>query len=127
MSSQEKGSQSELVVRFQKLEQEWGEAILRKDLPALERFLDHDYALRMSDAPGRKVTRREWVDTIAIYNTHSFQSRELQAREFGEVVVVSHVVNQNADVNGIDRSGDFFIVDVWKRHKDQWKVCARYS
>lgn len=112
---------------FQKLEQEWEEAILRKDLPSLERFLDKDYALRVAHAPERRTTRDAWLRVIPIYNTHSFKIRSLQVRNFGDLVVVSHILKQDADMDGVDRSGDFFLIDVWRRHKKGWKVCARYS
>lgn len=112
---------------FASLEQDWGEAIQRKDLAALKRFLDKDYALRVADDPRQRISRKEWLAGIAVYNTHSFRIRALELREFGSVAVVSHILNQHADVKGVDRSGDFFIVDVWRRRGKKWKVAARYS
>ncbi len=112
---------------FASLEQAWGEAIQKKDLAALEAILDKDYALRIADDPGRRIDRREWLAATAIYNVRSFRIRGLQAREFGNVAVVSQMIHQRADVKGVDRSGDFFTVDVWRRRGKQWKVAARYS
>jgi ketosteroid isomerase-like protein len=117
----------DLGATFASLEQGWGEAIQSKDLAALKKFLERDYALRIADDPGRRISRKEWLAGIAAYNTHSFRIRGLEAREFGGVAVVSQVIHQHADVKGVDRSGDFFIVDIWRRRGKQWKVAARYS
>jgi ketosteroid isomerase-like protein len=112
---------------FGGLEQAWSEAIQKKDRAALEMILDKDFALRIADDPGRRIDRKEWLATIAVYNTRSFRIHALQAREFGNVAVVSQMIRQRADVQGVDRSGDFFIVDVWRRRGTKWKVAARYS
>lgn len=34
---------------------------------------------------------------------------------------------QKADVGGQDRSGEFFIVDIWSHRDGKWMVSARYS
>ena len=113
---------------FRDLEQRWAAAIQRKDQRQLDEvFLSDDYALRISDDPARKISRSVWLATLAVYNTRSFAIRDLEIRDFGDVVIVSEVLNQQADVHGVDRSGDFFIVDTWTRHGDVWKVSARYS
>ena len=113
---------------FQELELHWATAIQRQDKEQLDKvFLAPDYALRISDDASRQISRADWLATIPIYNTRSFSIRDLEVRSFGDVAVVSHVFTQQADVNGVDRSGDFFIVDVWIRHGKDWKVSARYS
>ncbi len=113
---------------FQELELRWAAAIQRQDKEQLDEvFLAPDYALRISDDPARKISRADWLATIPIYNTRSLSIRVLEVRSFGDVAVVSHVVTQQADVSGVDRSGDFFIIDVWIRRGEEWKVSARYS
>ena len=113
---------------FQELEQRWAEAIQRKDTRALESdFLAEDYALRIADDPSRKITRAAWLSILAVYNTRTFEISNLEVREFGDTAVVSLCVHQDADVNGVDRSGAFFLVDVWTLREGKWKVSARYS
>lgn len=113
---------------FQELEQRWAEAIKRKDTKALESdFLADDYALRIADDPSRQITRAAWLSTLAFYNTRTFAISNLEVRDFGDSAVVSLSLRQDADVNGVDRSGQFFIVDVWTLREGKWKVSARYS
>jgi ketosteroid isomerase-like protein len=113
---------------FLDLEQRWAEAIQRKDRAVIDReFLAPGYALRIADDPAKVISRSDWLATLAVYNTRSFKLTNLQVRQFGDVAVVSHSFFQDADVNGVDRSGQFFIVDVWNRVDGAWKVAARYS
>lgn len=116
------------VAFFQDLELRWASAIQHKDKKHLDEvFLAQDYALRISDDAARQISRADWLATISVYNTRSFSIRDLEVRSFGDLAVVSHVFTQQADVNGVDRSGDFFIVDVWIQQRKDWKVSARYS
>jgi len=34
---------------------------------------------------------------------------------------------QQATFDGRDRSGDFYVVDIWKKRGDSWQIIARYS
>ena len=40
---------------------------------------------------------------------------------------MSLLLTQKASRDGQDRSGDFYVVDVWQRRVGQWKAIARYS
>jgi hypothetical protein len=52
----------------------------------------------------------------------------MQVRDFGDVVVVSSLATQRATAFGEDRSGTFFLTDVWRATPDgAWQVIARYS
>jgi Calcium/calmodulin dependent protein kinase II association domain len=44
-----------------------------------------------------------------------------------DVAVVSLVLTQKATRDGIDRSGEFYVVDIWKKRLDRWQIVARYS
>jgi hypothetical protein len=118
----------DLVRIFAGLEQQWADSIQRKDLDTLRhRFLSEDFALRISDDASRKIPRSDWLAGVTAYNICSYNIRDLQVRDLGEVAIVSLVLDQDADVSGVGRSGDFFLVDVWVRQEAGWKVAARYS
>jgi hypothetical protein len=121
---------------FTHLEQEFSSAIQRRDHKTLdERFLDANYALRISDDPARKISRKDWLATLDVYLVKNWQMRDLELREFGDVAVTSLVVFQEAVVRGVDRSGDFFLTDVWiqsaakanRLDSANWRIAARYS
>ncbi|HMI56349.1 MAG TPA: hypothetical protein VK494_09190, partial [Gemmatimonadaceae bacterium] len=44
-----------------------------------------------------------------------------------DLAVVSFVLSQKASFAGRDRSGDFYVVDVWKKGGGRWRMIARYS
>jgi hypothetical protein len=40
---------------------------------------------------------------------------------------VSLVLSQKATFRGRDRSGDFYVVDIWRKTAGNWQIIARYS
>lgn len=121
---------------FTHLEHEFSSAIQRRDHRSLdERFLDGNYALRISDDPARKISRKDWLATLDVYIVKSWQMRDFELREFGDVAITSLVLFQEAEVRGVDRSGDFFLTDVWVQNTPgahrleaaNWRIAARYS
>jgi hypothetical protein len=119
---------------FTNLENEFSATIQRRDHRALdERFLDANYALRISDDPECRISRQDWLATLDVYHVKNWAMRALELREFANIAIASLVLFQEADVRGVDRSGDFFLVDVWvqsgadRRDPNAWKIAARYS
>jgi hypothetical protein len=37
------------------------------------------------------------------------------------------VLSQKATFDGRDRSGDFYVVDIWRKSATNWRIIARYS
>ena len=117
-----------LVQLFTGLETEWAEAVRRKDHAALERLLDDDYELRVSAQPGEPIPREEWLDTaMNRFGLRSFSIGQMAVRDLRDVALVSFRYSQEADVDGRDQSGDFFVVDAWVRKDGAWRVKARYA
>ncbi len=107
------------------LEQEWMDAVRRKDIAALEQIVGPDYAYTAS-GQGR-WSRQRWMETVAIYDIHHFEFSEIDVRLYGDVAVVLSSYRQEASVAGERRSGDFLITDVWHQQEDRWQVVARSS
>jgi hypothetical protein len=62
------------------------------------------------------------------YKLESFDENYHAARKLTDnVAVVSLLLTQKATFAGRDRSGDFYLVDVWKKNGDSWQMIARYS
>jgi hypothetical protein len=121
---------------FTALEQEFNTAVARKDADSLDsRFLAPDFGLHISLQPDQSVPRKDWLATLRIYNVHRWSMRASHVRDFGNLAIINLIINQEVDVQGIDRSGDFFLVDVWTRNTAagdrwdplQWRIAARYS
>jgi hypothetical protein len=118
-----------LTAEFEALEQAWGEALVRQDRAALERFLAPDYTLVVSATPDQPVARDTWLaQAEGPYRIEHFRIERLRARLLADgLVAVSLLFEQRATVGGVDRSGVFFLTDIWRRGGANWEVVARYS
>jgi hypothetical protein len=44
-----------------------------------------------------------------------------------DLAVVSLLHSQKATFAGRDRSGDFYVIDIWRKSAGNWQILARYS
>lgn len=107
----------------------WMQAWVTQDRAILEDSLAPDFALIVSANPTQSMPRDRWLATCATYRCSSFAYRDVQVRQLvPELAVMSAIADQRAELNGVDRSGSFFLTDVWRLEPDgAWRVCARYS
>ena len=108
----------------------WMDAWIANDRAALEEYLAPEFALIVSARAESRVDRAAWLRTAGTeYTCEEFVYDAMQVRDFGDVVTVSSIATQRATAFGQDRSGSFFLVDVWRRRDGvgPWQVIARYS
>ena len=120
----------QLTEQLRQLEQEIGEAALHgfKDTKIIERLVGPEFTQRVSDAPERSLPRSVWGQPSGTYKIESIEERHHAARKLTEdIAVVSLLLTQQATSDGRDRSGDFYVVDIWKNRGDRWQMIARYS
>ena len=124
---------SQLTQELRLLEQQLGEAAMHMDTKTLERLVGAEYTLHIGDAPEESVPRATWMETLRPesqhpYKTESFNQHHYSARKLTDnLAVMSLLHTQKATYSGSDRSGDFYLVDVWKKTGDNWQIIARYS
>ena len=96
---------------------------------ALQQLLSLDFALVVSTAPHYHFSRKDWIDlaTSSYVCTRLAYEHVQFHRISSDIVVMSAIANQDARLGSEDRSGRFFVTDIWKRSGPTWKVCARYS
>jgi len=119
-----------LTEQIRQLEQELSEVALHgfKDTRTVERLVAPEFTLRMSDAPGQSIPRDLWGQPSSTYRIESFEERYHAARQLADdLAVVSLLLTQKATRDGLDRSGDFYLVDIWKKKAGRWQMIARYS
>ncbi len=111
------------------LERAWADGLITRDSALLDGILAPDFTLIVSASPDRPFSRAVWFAQLREYRTDSLAIRDLHVREAGtDVLVASFVARLKATVRGEDRSGDFFITDVWRRQPNgRWQAAARYS
>jgi len=123
----------QLTEMLRQLEQKLGEAAMHRDTKAVEHLVGPDYALRMGDAPEQSVPRALWMESLQPQSPHPYKLESLEehyhaARKLtDDLAIVTMLITQKATFVGRDRSGDFYIVDVWKKTGDNWQMIARYS
>lgn len=112
------------------LERELNETALHgfKDTNTMERLVSPEFTQRVSDAPERSLPRILWGQPSSSYKIESIDARHYAARKLAEdLAVVSLLLTQQATFEGRDRSGDFYVVDIWKKSGKGWQMIARYS
>jgi ketosteroid isomerase-like protein len=115
---------------FLSLETQLSKAIQAKDVPALDALLAKDFAFSVffeNQAP-EVLNRNEWLNTSKHYTLSGFEIQFLAARVFGDVAVVRYQPRQSAALGsaGIERSGEFAVVDVWTKQGGDWKLSSRH-
>jgi hypothetical protein len=121
---------SQLTDTLGKLEQRLGDLAVHgyKDTQEMKRLVGSDFTLRVADAPERSLPRNQWGQSAGAYKIESLDERFHAARRLAnDLAVVSVLLTQKASRDGQDRSGVFYVVDVWKDRGGQWQLIARYS
>lgn len=120
-----------LTEQFAQLEHDWMESLRAGDFAKTESFLAPEYVLIIAAHPTTPVSRDQWLNSLPSYTMPEFRQHHLVARRLGDTVVTSFVHRQTATVGPPDarqdRSGDFWVVDVWRQIDGQWKVASRYT
>ena len=119
-----------LTEELRRLELELSEAAQHgfKDTKTMERLVSPEFVQRVSDAPERSLPRSLWGQPSSAYKIESLEQHYHAARRLSEdLAVVSLLLTQKAGFGGRDRSGDFYIVDIWKKSADRWQLIGRYS
>lgn len=120
----------QLTDTLAQLERRLGDRALHgfKDTQEMERLVGHEFTVRVSDAPERSIPRNLWGQPTSDYKIESLDERFFAARRLAnDLTVVSLILTQKVSRDGQDRSGDFYVVDVWKHRDGRWQLIARYS
>ena len=96
------------------------------DEAALDKILADDFELRTGANPGTPTPRADFIRQARIGGGPSFSIEQMAVHDLGEHAVVSFL--QLSSSGGTRQpSGDIFVVDVWKRAGDEWRLAVRYA
>lgn len=110
-----------------RLEEEWMQAWVRKDVATCDRILADDFLL--TSARGVLMPKADWLEaaTTAITATR-FVWESLRVHLLAEDVALVHGrCQQDAIAAGQDWSGLFLVSDTWARRDGCWQVVARHG
>jgi hypothetical protein len=114
------------VALFGGLEKQMLQAVQKKDRAGLEALLTDEFEIAMPDAD--PLAGEDWVDSVMAkdFSLKSFVIRQMSVADLGDAAVVKFDRVQQATLQGKNESGEFFVVDLWKKSGDSWKLANRY-
>ncbi|HWG40748.1 MAG TPA: nuclear transport factor 2 family protein [Candidatus Acidoferrales bacterium] len=114
------------VTIFTGLEKQMLQAIQKKDKPGLEAMLSDDFTIEMPNAD--PLPGDDWLDSVMAkdYLLKSFVVRQMSVIDLGNAAVVKFDRIQEASIKTEKDDGEFFVVDLWKKSGDTWKLANRY-
>ncbi len=111
------------VTKYTALEKNLFQALQENNRAGVENILTEDFEA-WSAEKNPPTPRAEWVETFA-GNLKSFRIHNMAVREFGDVAVVSFLLERTGMANGKAMSPVLFVVDVWQQKGD--KLAVRYA
>jgi ketosteroid isomerase-like protein len=114
------------VVIFTDLETQLLRAIQAKDQAGLSKLVSEDCIIEMPDAD--PLTGEDWMKSVLTkdYVLKTFVVRQLSVIDGPDSSVVKFDRVQQSSFKGKPEGGEFFVVDVWKKDGDAWKLANRY-
>lgn len=112
------------VVKYKTMERALLQAQQEKQQDAIHRMLADDFEV-WSAEQNEPTPRELWEQNAAATNITWFQIRNMAVRDFGNVAVVSFLLDRHGETNGKPVSASIFIVDVWQQQTG--KLAVRYQ
>ena len=109
------------VRRFLELETALHDAQRAGDVATLERLLADDYELRAGRRPGQPVARADWLAEIRRQPPPEVVLEQMAVHDRGDTAAVSFLARPEGG------GAPLFVVDLWLRAGDDWKLQVRYA
>ncbi len=110
-----------------KLELALWKAIQTRDTATVDKLLAPDFkGTRLMDDGLVVASRAEYLASRQVIRSYLQVKEEI--RSYGPVATVAaQVYLESRMPDGTERSGDFFIVDLWRKTGASWQLAARFS
>lgn len=111
------------------LERAWANAMQTHDIATLDAMVTENFfvTIAVEGMPIRKTERAQWLASLPQYEIIEMTLSDFQVNVYDNVGVVNLTWTQRARVNGSERSGTFFITDIWRNTANGWRVAQRHS
>jgi ketosteroid isomerase-like protein len=111
------------------LEHAWANAMRTRDIQKLGDMVVDDFILviAVQGMPARVTQREHWLSVMPAYEIQDMTLDDFRVSVYGDVAIVTLSWTQRAMVQGGERSGTFFITDVWRMTDRGWLVAERHS
>lgn len=119
------------VGELSRLEQQWGEAFVKRDFAFIERIVAPEYRLVVAHPDGSVaiIRRKEWMKNSRDWTHQAFASEVVDVNRAGDTAVVSAqgLWTVTMRPGTAPQPIRFFVTDTWMRRHGQWQVVHRYS
>lgn len=111
------------------LEHAWANAMRTRNIEKLNDMVVDDFflAIAVQGMPLRVTYREHWLSVMPSYEIQEMTLDDIRVSVYGEIAIVTLLWTQRAIVQGGDRSGTFFITDIWRKTDKGWLVAERHS
>lgn len=109
-----------LVQVFTTLENALAASVQKGDAAALSKLVADDFELRVGAMPGNPTPRAEWLQRSRGNPTPPFRIEQMAVHDYGATAIVSFLWKQSPH-------HDIFVVDIWSKSVDAWKLSVRYA
>lgn len=119
-----------MVAAIEKLERQWNDAILKRDVAAAASFQADEYRLVIGaeGQPLQVIPREVWLSVLPRYAIQRHEITDMHVSIWNDVAVATLAITQVAEpLNGRDISGNFLITDVWVNRDEKWLIAERHS
>ena len=122
-STTPEGEASENVEKkIMQLERDWGDALAKRDLAALDRILGDDHSVITKD--GSILTKAQELAKHSESADELFDFEPMKVRVFGDTAVVTGGHKEKSQYQGRDTSGHYRWMDVFVKRNGRWQVVA---
>lgn len=114
------------IQMFSVLENEWLDAVQRRDQNALKKIVADSFEQRDAAMPGIPTPRAESIEQALKLAPFHSSIGQMAAHEYGDLVVVSFLWKLEVPPAGA-LAQKVFVVDTWKQANGNWQVVTRYT
>jgi ketosteroid isomerase-like protein len=116
-----------LVEELRQVEEAFAAAVEGGDAQAADAILAEDFVLSSPEGMGGWVGRAEWFANFARMDVRGLSVSEIEPRQFGDVAVAGASVRLEASLGEDDLTGDYRVVDVFRRDGSTWTLAWRVA
>ena len=108
--------------KIMQLERDWGDALAKRDLVALDRILGDDHSVISKD--GSVLTKAQELAKHSESADELFDFEPMKVRVFGDTAVVTGGHREKSQYQGKDTSGHYRWMDVFVKRNGRWQAVA---
>jgi len=110
-----------------KLENEWGEALVKRDAASIDRIIADDYMGTYVD--GSVFTKAQLIEMVKSHKEEmlSFVIDEWKVRVYGDVAVVTARITVKMQLAGKEMTDQSRFTDTWVKRAGRWQCVAGHN